>query len=506
MIYSALELPDGATLRADLCVVGSGAGGSAAAMAAAEAGLDVVVLEAGRFLPPAAMTQREEEMLPQLYWDSGGRTTSDRAVHVHQGRGVGGSTLHNLNLCKRIPPALRAEWARDRGLDAIPWDALYDEVEALLEVSDVAAAQVNVHNGLLRKGAEALGWANGPLRHNRTGCVGSGFCELGCAYDAKNNAAKVLVPRAIEARAQVLTSCQAVRLLHEGGRVSGVSAVARDPLVTGPGASRLPSITIEAPRVCLAASATGTAALLLRSEVPDPGGETGRRLRIHPAVVVAGDFEQRVNAWRGVPQTWECTEHLDVTGAGHRSWIVPGFAHPVGTAVMLGGIGAAHRDLMTRYAHMAVFTAMLHDRTAGQVSPDGDLGLRIDYWPDAEDRRELAFGLEACARLMVAAGARRVVLGTDPPRVVSPAEAVDAARAVTIERGRVELTAVHPMGSVPMGADPKVAAVGPDGAHHHLGGLWIADGSLFPSSIGVPPQLSIYALGLHVGRALASSG
>ena len=504
MIYSALDLPEGATLAVDLCVIGSGAGGAAAAMAAAEAGLDVVVLEAGRFLPPAAMTQREEEMLPQLYWDSGGRTTADRGVHVHQGRGVGGSTLHNLNLCKRIPSELRAAWARDRGLDTIPWDALYDEVEALLEVSDVAPAQVNVHNQLLRGAAEALGWAHGPLRHNRTGCVGSGFCELGCAYDAKNNAAKVLIPRAIEARAQVLTSCHAVRVLHADGRVVGVAAVARDPLRRASGPP--PGITIRAPRVCLAASATGTAALLLRSEVPDPGGETGRRLRIHPAVVVAGDFEHRVNAWRGVPQTWECTEHLDVTGGGHRSWIVPGFAHPVGTAVMLGGIGRPHADLMARYAHLGVFTAMLHDRTAGVVSPDGDLGLTIDYWPDAEDRRELTFGLEACARLMVAAGARRVILGTDPPTIVAPGDAVDAARSIAIERGRVELTAVHPMGSVPMGADPRVAAVGPDGAHHHVQGLWVADGSLFPSSIGVPPQLSIYALGLHVGRAVSSAG
>jgi len=54
-----------------------------------------------------------------------------------------------------------------------------------------------------------------------------------------------------------------------------------------------------------------------------------------------------------------------------------------------------------------------------------------------------------------------------------------------------------------MGDDPAVAAVDSEGKHHHLPGLWVADGSLFPSSIGVPPQLSIYALGLHVGRAIA---
>ena len=167
-----------------------------AAMIAAEAGLSVVVLEAGEFLTPADMVQREEVMLPRLYWDAGGRTTADRAVKIHQGRGVGGSTLHNLNLCKRIPPSIRERWARERKLDHLGpavWDALYTEVEALLSVSTVPPERWNRHNRILEEGCKALGWKGGGLSHNRSGCLGSGFCEIGCAYDGKNNAAKVLV-------------------------------------------------------------------------------------------------------------------------------------------------------------------------------------------------------------------------------------------------------------------------------------------------------------------------
>ncbi len=121
-------------------------------------------------------------------------------------------------------------------------------------------------------------------------------------------------------------------------------------------------LTVKAKRVCLAASATGTAALLLRSGVPDPGGETGRTLRIHPAVVAAGDFDEEVRAWEGIPQTYECTEWLNLDDeGGHRAWLLPAFAHPIGTATMVPGHGAAHRALMERYAHLAVFTAMIHD-------------------------------------------------------------------------------------------------------------------------------------------------
>ncbi|MFO0761615.1 MAG: GMC family oxidoreductase [Byssovorax sp.] len=503
MIFDANDLPSGSRVKADLCVVGSGAGGSMVAMVAAEAGLSVVVLEAGEFLTPADMVQREEVMLPRLYWDSAGRTTADRAVKIHQGHGVGGSTLHNLNLCKRIPRVIQEQWTRDRGLQHLTpadWDALYAEVESMLSVSAVPEDRWNRHNRLLQEGCKALGWAGGGLSHNRSGCVGSGFCEIGCAYDAKNNAAKVLVPRAVAAGADVLTRCQAIRVLHDKGRVTGVTAAILDPETRRPRGE----LTILADRVCLSGSATGTPALLLRSGVPDPGGETGNRLRIHPAVVAAGDFDEPVRAWQGIPQTFECTEHLDFEHEnGHRAWIVPAFAHPAGTAATLPGHGPSHRSLMRRYDHLAVLTAMVHDRTAGRVRPDGDLSLRIDYWPDEGDRRELIYGLWACARLLFAAGAKRVLLPTRPIQILSPGDPLDPILNIELTRGSMDITAVHPMASVPMGDDPKVAAVSSEGKHHHLGGLWIADGSLFATSIGGPPQLSIYALGLHVGRAIA---
>jgi choline dehydrogenase-like flavoprotein len=505
VIFDAPKLPLPLRLRADLCVVGSGAGGAMAAMAAAEAGLSVIVLEAGEFLTPGDMSQREEEMLPRLYWEAGGRTTKDRAVKIHQGRGVGGSTLHNLNLCKRIPASIRERWAKDRKLEHLPpaaWDALYDEVERLLSVSAVPRERWNRHNLILEAGVKALGWAGGGLSHNRTGCVGSGFCEIGCAYDAKNNAAKVALPRAIKAGAQVIAQCQAVRVIHDGTRVHAVEARALDPRTHAP----VGTVMIEAPRVCLSASATATPALLLRSGVPDPGGETGNHLRIHPALVAAADFDEPVRAWEGIPQTYECTEHLQLDREdGHRVWIVPAFAHPVGTSVLVPGHGAPHRDLMRRYSHLAALTAMIHDRTAGRVRPDGDLGLSIEYWPDESDRRELIFGLRAMVQIFFAAGARRVFVPSHPPRVYERGASLADLDTIQLTPGSMDVTAVHPMASVPMGDVPS-AAVGSDGRHRHLGGLWIADGSVFPSSIGVPPQLSIYAMGLHVGRQIAKAG
>jgi choline dehydrogenase-like flavoprotein len=542
MIYDASTLPLPLMLKADVCVIGSGAGGSAAAMVAAEAGRSVVVLEAGSFITPAQMTQREDQMLPRLLWEGGGRTTKDKGVRIHQGRSVGGSTMHNINLCGRIPAPILREWTRCRGMAHLPaeaWAALYDEVEALLSVTEVPAAMVNRHNRLLLDGARALGWEAGLLRHNRTGCTASGYCLLGCVHDAKNNAAKVLLPRIVAAGADLLVNCQAIVVKHSGGEVTGVEAAAMDPVTRRPRGR----VTVRARTVCVAASATATPALLLRSGVPDPSGTTGHSLRIHPALLAAGEFDAPVRAWEGVPQSVECTAKLDfeaahpepesgvgrtVAGAdascaagsgpglatagnwgpplGTRTWIVPAFAHPVGTATMLPGLGAEHRALLARYHRLAVFTGMLHDFTPGRVRPRGDFGLSIDLWPDAQDRAELVHGMVACAQLLFAAGARRVHVPTFPLMSFRPSDSLAPLESFELRRGAMDVTAVHPMGSVPMGDDPANAAVGSDGRHHHLDGLWIADGSLFPTSIGVPPQISIYAMGLHVGRAVVAAG
>lgn len=511
MIYDAASLGM-LEIAADLCVIGSGAGGAMAAMVAAEAGLNVVVLEAGGFFSPDDMTQREDAMLPQLYWDAAGRTTADRNIRIHQGKGVGGSTLHNLNLCKRISKQLLLDWRRDFGLKHLPpekWALLYSEVEQLLEVAEVSREHWNSHNLILEKGVQTLGWRGGSLSHNRSGCVGSGFCEIGCAFDAKNNAAKVLIPRAIAAKAQVLIHCQAVRVTHENDRVVGVSAVAIDAKSHEP----LHKITIRAPRICLAASATATPALLHRSGLARMPGAVGDTLRIHPAVVAAGDFAQPVRAWQGIPQTYECTEMLEFAdsppkSAAHskRIWIVPAFGHPMGTATMMPGMGSQHRELMQRYEHLAVLTAMLHDTTAGRVRPDGDQTFSVEYVPNAHDRRDLRLGLKASAQLLLAAGARRVIIPLLKPLILRNMSELALIDELKLLPGEIGLTAVHPMGSVPMGDDTQRFAVDSRGQFANMRGLWIADGSLFPTSVGVPPQLSIYAMGLHVGRALVADG
>src|SRR6185295_7178193 len=174
------------------------------------------------------------------------------------------------------------------------------------------------------------------------------------------------------------------------------------------------TLEVRARAVCVAGSAVGYAAMALASGLPDPYARAGRGLRIHPGIPVAGVFAERVESWRGIPQSEDCTEHLDFSpGSSRRVWMVPSFAHPVATAALTPGFGPALFAQLRRYPHLAVIAALVHDHTEGRVRIDGPRA-RIDYAPDAGDRAQLALGAREAARLLLAAGATEVFVPTVP--------------------------------------------------------------------------------------------
>lgn len=503
MIYDYAHVQEPLTLSADVCVIGSGAGGSPVAWAAARAGKRVIVIEAGQFLTTRDFNQLEHEMFPKLYQESGGRSTKDKAIHVHQGKGVGGSTLHNINLCARLPNELYEEWRERYGLSALPPERLadlYTRIEALITVTQVEKLQLNPNSRVLKRGCDVLGYRGGYLKHNRVGCTASGFCEIGCTFDAKQNGLKVFIASAVENDAIVLTDTWVDRLVFDGRRVTQAHAWTRQPSTGTP----LQEVTINAEVFCLSASGTGSAAILKRSEVPDPGDLVGSRIHLHPGAAVAGIFDEYVGAWRGVPQGYECTEFLDFSpGSENRVWIIPAFAHPAGVSAILSGFGTEHQFYMSHYSRMAALSPMVHDLTSGRVGPRGDFGVEIDYWMNESDQAQMKLGLAACARLLFAAGASSVIL----PRarsveLRSPAEIDSVIGDMPIEKHDLDITSVHPMSSVWMGDDPANSCVDSYGRYHHLDNIFVADTSLYPSSIGVAPQVTTYAMGLHVGEAI----
>jgi len=494
-------------IDAEIAVVGLGAGGSMVFRDLAREGRDVVGLEMGAYLEADEMEQLEDRMLPQLYQESGARTTEDFGVTVLQGKGVGGSTVHNTNLCKRLPDAIREQWADRFGLEWALSERLrddFDAVEDLLGVQRIPDERVNENNRVLERGLAATGWEGGRLRHNRdhVDCQQSGFCELGCPNSGKQHAAKVLVPEGLRSGGRIWTHARIDEITTNHGRATGLRGVAADPDDGDEG----PPIRVRADELVLAASATGSAALIQQSPVPDPHGLAGTNLHMHPGATLIGLFDEPIRSWLGNPQSVDCTEFLEVgPGAEARAWIVPGAAHPAGAAMFVPGFGASHGERMREYSAMASVIVMLHDHVGGRVRPADGEQLHLHYSLDAAEYRQLAQGLRGAGTLLLAGGASEVLVPTSPPRRATTTNELDALDASDLGALNPPLAAVHPMSTLWMGDDPAKSVVDPRGRHHQLDDLWVADGSLFPTSIGAPPQISIYTMGRRVARHIERS-
>ncbi|RIL02038.1 MAG: GMC family oxidoreductase [Proteobacteria bacterium] len=495
MIETLIGRRDDQTARADVCVIGSGAGGAVAAAELASAGLDVVVLEQGHHWTSADFTQREDEMLPRLFEEAGMRQTEDGSVIVLQGRCVGGSTVHNLCYAFRTPDPILRLWREEHGVAELTPDAMaasFERVERNVKVKDIRPDEVNALNAVIRRGTEKLGWSGFVTRHNREGCVQSGYCILGCSYDAKQSMLVTYVPRADRAGARIWANARAERIDVAGGRVRGVAGRVVDH-AGRPGAR----IDVRAPVVVLAAGAVASPELLLRSGVANRSGLVGRGLHLHPSVMVAGFFDEKIDAHRGIPQSYYVDEFIDLERDPHRGYVLmPIAGFPGLTAANMPGFGRDHFRWMQGFDRMAGLLVLLHDQSEGSVTPGAQPGRpRMRYALTDEDRRQLAEGVVHCCEVLLAAGAREVVVPYwIDPLVLRPGDDLSRILARGVRQGEIPIASTHPQSTCRMGGDPRSSVLGPWGESHEVRGLFVADMSVFPTSLGAPPQITTAAL------------
>jgi choline dehydrogenase-like flavoprotein len=465
-------------LQADVCVIGAGAGGAVLAAEMAEAGARVVMLEQGPHHDPDAFTARPAEMLARLYRDGGQTLTlGSPPILLPLGRGLGGTTLVNSGTCFRTPPSVLERWRREFGLDVdeAMLAACFERVEEALSVAEVTPELAGANAAVARRGAERLGWSGGYLRRNARGCVGSGVCVFGCPTSAKQHTGITYVPRARAAGARILTEADARRILVRGGHARGVHA-----RVQGGG-----WLLVSAPRVVVAAGAIHTPALLARSGLAGGYGQLGGNLSLHPATAAFARMGEIVDMARGVPQSFYVDEFA---GEGI---MLEGVAGPPAYAAMaLPLTGRRHVQAMAAYRHLAQFGLMVSDSSRGRVrSIAGRLVIRYDL--DEADLARFRLGLRRIEELFLAAGAREVYLPLTPG--VRPEHA----------RGRdLRLMGFHPLGTARADTRPSHGAVDGGLAVHGVRGVYVADGSVLPSALGVNPQLTIMALATRLAFRL----
>lgn len=300
-----------ATLDADVCVVGSGAGGGVIAAELQKAGRSVLVLEMGQYRNESDFKQLELPGMLELYLSGGLASSEDGSIAILAGSTLGGGTVVNFMNCIRTPDHVRREWAAMgvEGLDTPDFDSRMDAIWQRLSVNGSATSQNRTHQKLVAA-CEELGYSHRVLTRNADpSCEDPrvcGYCWTGCQEGCKQSTMKTFLQDASDAGARFVVGARADRILTPGGRAAGIAAT-----VTHEDGSAT-SLTVNAPTVVVAGGAIESPALLLRSRIGGPA--VGEYLRLHPALVVIGVYENHIEGWIGQIQSALSDQFKDCEG------------------------------------------------------------------------------------------------------------------------------------------------------------------------------------------------
>lgn len=504
------------TFEADVCVVGTGAGGGVTAEILSRAGLTVILVEEGPLRSSRDFRMREADAYPQLYQESAARKTRDKAINILQGRCVGGSTTVNWTSSFRTPETTLRFWRDRLGLTGYASAALQPWFEFMEERLSIREWEVapNENNALLARGTAKLGIPSGIIRRNVKGCWNLGYCGMGCPTNAKQSMLVTTLPAALDAGATLLVNAQAWRLSRlAGGDRGGFDTLEIVPSPQAPkvAVAAATTGTVRARHFVLAAGSLGTPSLLLRSAAPDPHSVLGRRTFLHPTVISAASMAEAVNAHAGAPQSVYSDHFLDSVGIdgplGFKLEAPP--LHPVIFATTMAGFGEQHATLMREFTRTHVLLALLRDGFHPE-SQGGRVLLRDDGSPvldyplghpifDAVRRAYLAM-----AEIQFAAGAKSVLpVHEQALPYTSWSQARSAIAGLELKPLSTRIVSAHVMGGCAMSGDARDGVVTPDGRHHQLPNVSVFDGSIFPTSIGANPQLSIYCIVARLATKLA---
>ena len=509
-VHDASRLERDLVLEADVAIIGTGAGGGVTAEILSQAGLRVVLLEEGALRSSSDFRMREAEAYPDLYQESAFRKTKDKGIQILQGRTVGGSTTVNWTSSFRTPEKVLDWWAARHGVkghDPATLEPWFARMEQRLSIEPWTVPP-NRNNDLLAIGATRLGISHGAIQRNVKGCWNLGYCGMGCPTNAKQSMLVTTIPAALDRGAELVTRCRVEKLVAAGERIAHLDAIGLDAAGIRPGPHK---VRVKARHYVLSAGAIGSPAVLLRSGLPDPHKLVGKRTFLHPSVISDATMPDKVEGWNGAPQTVYSDHFLEIQpldGAiGFKLEAPP--IHPLLTSTLLAGWGQGHADLMARFPYLHVLIALLRDgfhpeSQGGTVylKDDGTPGLDYplnDYVWDGARRALLAM-----AEIQFAAGALEVrPTHEDGPTYTSWAQARTGIAALPMTGTRTRVGSAHVMGGCAMSEDPRAGVVTSLGRHHHVANLSIHDGSLFPTSLGVNPQLSIYGLVARLAAGLA---
>jgi len=481
----------------DILVIGTGAGGGAVGAELAADGFDVTFVEEGSYHPTSTFNPYATESVPRLYRDSGATVIMGTPqIPFVEGRTVGGTTVINGGMTYRTPDDVLDTWqdltgSPEMGVEGMT--PLFERVEGIVHAKHQHEASVGNDSRIMAQGAERLGWKVEINKRNQESCTGANLCVFGCPTGAKQSTLVSYMPRAMKSGARCLTEVRIHKLLIRGGRCVGAVGRAIDPITRRRG----PRVVIKAKATIVCGGAIQTPYLLKRHRLGKPSGQLGRNFLCHPNAKLIGFYPGRVNAWQGVSQYSQVREFHD-----EGLLFAENFIPPSAMAANLPVFGDRALELLKRYDNAVVSGVLVEDSTTGTVSR-GPFGMAIArYDITHQDHSRFLKGVELLSTLHFEMGADSVALPFHDQPFASSMDEVRRIIATQTSRHTLELFTVHLMGTARMGATPESSVVDLGGQLWDLPGAYVADASLFPTAIGVNPQITIMALATRVAARL----
>lgn len=476
-------------LQVEICVIGSGAGGAVVARELAKKGHEVLILEEGGYFGAdyfKRVSTQERNLL--IYRDAGLVTTLGAPmILLPTGKCVGGTTVINSGTCFRTPPSVFKKWHEEFGLPS-SWEndfkVYFDDIEKILGIEKVSDEVLGGNNSIIKRGIEKLGLHGEALKRDAPHCRGSGVCIFGCPTGAKQSMERSYLPLAFEKGAKLYPHCRVLRLHSQHDRVYKIDAVFNNPQSGGVQAS----LTVYPKIVVVACGTLETPLLLKRSRLGNKSGQLGKNLTIHPTAKMMGIFEEKIDGFSGVPQGYGMTDY-QTEGMMFETVFFP----PWLLATSVFHAQEKHREIMENYRHAALFGFLVHDGPRGRVFEGIDGRPLVWYVLGKKEKALFARGLKILGQILFAAGAKRIYPTLRSIHELKSLEELEHFAWHKLRRRDLESAAFHPLGTCRMGMNEKTSVVDENLRLHGMKNIWVADGSVFPTSLGVNPQITIMA-------------
>lgn len=516
IIYGTLDLPprkkkyqvisEDVVENADVCIIGSGAAGAILAKELVEKGKKVVLLEKGGYYEEQDMNQRDLDMMPLLWKNAGFNFDDNMRVAIAQGNCLGGSTIINDAVCFDTPQKIRDEWRR-LGVDFTDkeWSDNFSKVNGNLHVTEVSDSELNRNSRMLMVGANKLGLREGRKNNrNCVNCMQCGFCHLGCHYGTKQN---VLVTYIYEGLKQpdssihIYCNCNVTGIIHKNGIVEGIEGTFYNS--KGEKTYRL---RVNSKIVILSAGAIASSRLLLRNGIKED--TAGRGICLHPAPFVLGDFDQEIKGNEGIPMAFTVHDfgvtrttdktrmEYDFNSENDGEFLIESIFLPLlQFSMALPTDFIQHTELMQRFNNYTMAGILVRDGNNGRVSITPTGNDSFSYSLGQKELRIIAKGVEILAKIWFKLGAKRIITSHRNKMILKDESDLEELKNSIMNNPQgLILGSAHPQSGNKIGVDPNNSVVDSDCKVHGFSNLFVCDASVFPTSVGANPQITVMTM------------